>query len=229
MLAGKHVVFTLQGKAGTASQLRISIYDGVTRTYSDYNSQITGWTQDSEPLTVEATIGDSPSTIEFAIHYETAATTAYVDDARVISGVYRKVYIGDLGLQKNKPHQVLGKDGDNWYLLHDIEYVDDSMYLPGYILPGYELKVVGAGYLDFLVSGVSSTLWTAEIDIDDPQLKILVANAIINLYTIMSLPNFDTGDRKTFQETINYFKAELKDRVKKYGMRLPAATMNFTV
>jgi hypothetical protein len=231
-LAGKSVTFTCQIKSSVVSKVRISIYDGTTYTYSSYNDQILGWTDDGEPLEVTATIQDHPSAVTFTIH-ATAIATTYVDDARVICGDYRKVYIGDLGLANNIPHQVLIEpsnyyQGDDWILLHDIEYNGGYMYLPPYVSPDLRLKIVGMGYLDFLASGVASTAWTATIDIDSPQTEILYAQAILYLYTMMALPNFSTGDRTAFQEMMGFWKGELAERVQRFSIPMPAATMDFS-
>jgi hypothetical protein len=233
-LAGKEVTFTVQARCGTASALRISIADGTDTTYSDYLDQITGWTEDHEPLEVTATIADHPTSITFTIHYELTATTAYVDDARVISSYNPPIYIGELGLSKNTPRQVFVEpldyySGEPWVRIHNwtVDETNGLLFLPDNVQKDYRLRIIGTGYLDFLASGVASTLWTATIAIDQPQLDILIAQAIIYIYRTFSIPNFYTGDRKAYMEMMGFWDQELKKRIARAGMRLPALTTNW--
>ncbi|KKK50594.1 hypothetical protein LCGC14_3123460, partial [marine sediment metagenome] len=64
--------------------------------------------------------------------------------------------------------------------------------------------------LDFLASGVSSTAWTATININSPQTDILVAQAALYLYTWMSIPNFDSGTTERFQQMMGFWQGELQ-------------------
>ena len=224
-LAGKTVTFTLQGWCDTASCLRIAIYDGTTYTYSDYHDGDSAWTEDDDPLEVEATIKDNPTVIAFIIYHASASGISYVDDARVISDVCPRMYIGNLGLAQNQPVQLFIERSnysnvEPWHLIHNavIDYENGYMYLPSSVSPDYRLRIKGKGYLDFLASGVSSTAWTATVNVDQPQLDILIAEAILYLYTEMAMPNFTQGTRKDYQEMIGYWKQEAQIRRNKFGM-----------
>jgi len=236
-LAGESVTFTVQCKTNVANSIRISIYDGTTYTYSSYNDQITGWTGDSEPLTVTATIQDHPSAVTFTIHHDVVAT-AYVDDARVISDCVEspRLYIGNLGLAENRPVQVFVEPsdyyyGEPWDLIHsvDIDYEGGYLLLPSNVIADRRLRIRGIGYLDFLASGVSSTAWTATINIDKPQLDILIAQAALYLYTEMAMPNFTSGIRKDYIEMMGYWKAELRDRKNLFGMEMLSIPVSWGV
>jgi len=235
-LAGKAVTFTVRGKTDTASSLRIGIYDGTTTTYSSYVSNLNGWTAEISPITVTATIGANPSAVTFFIYHDSAAATDYVDDARVIGPDNPRIYIGDLSLPRNLPRQVFIEpenyyQGEHWGLIHGIKFdtVNGYMTLPReYGTADLRLRILGAGYLDFLASGVSSTAWAATIAIDSPQTDILVAQAILYLYTQMALPNFSTNDRKSYQEMIGFWKGQLDNRIALFGMMPPPATINWS-
>ena len=234
-LAGKSVTFSAQGHCDTASCLRIAIYDGTTYTYSNYHTGNSAWTTDADPLEVTATIRDNPTAIQFIVYHDVAAGVSYVDDARVISGYCEKLYIGGLQLVKNTPHQVFMSTQyyptsyTSWQLIRDIEYDTTTgfMYLPPSVPPNRQLRVLGIGALNFVLSGAVSTAWTATISINQPQLEILIAEAVLGLYTQLSLPNFETGTRKQFQEAMGYWVQEIASRKNKFGMTAPPATVNW--
>jgi len=226
-LAGKNVTFTVQGWCDTASCLRLQIYDGTTTTSSSYHAGNSAWTKDNEPLKVQATIADNPTEVTFRIVLADAGGTAYVDDARVISETYTETYIGDLGLANNEPREVsvaydyyFGKyrrlrgwrvDSDNF--LVDIPCYSDQM-----------LRITGIGYLDFLVSGAASELWTATINIDKPQLDILVAEAAKYLYGQKVMPNEESGESDQYSRGYSFWDRELAKRKGMFGMKVPEAT-----
>jgi hypothetical protein len=230
-LAGRSVTFTCQAKCNTDNCLRISINDGVTTTYSDYLDQSTGWTKSNEPLKVTATICDHPASVTFTIHHEKAAGTSYVDDARVISGDFDRIYIGNMGLSQNEPFSVSVETSDYtmsepWVLLHKWD-VDYAGYL--YIGDGYtnkSVRVEGIGYLGFVTSGTTtaSTAWAAVIDVDQPQLDILIAKAAIYLCQQKIMPADTTGQVTRWQMAKAYWEQEYQRRVQKFGMAMPRAT-----
>ncbi len=225
-LAGKAVTFTVQGHCNTASCLRIGIYDGTTTTYSSYHAGDSAWTENNDPLTVTATISDNPTAVQFFVYHVVAAGTSYVDDARVIAGTNDKIYIGDLNLVNHTPHAVYIEPSyystqEPWIKTHNWK-VDNAGYLYLPELNNYRLRIVGISYIDFLASGVSSTAWTAAIDLDAPQLDILVADAIMYLYTQMVTPNYTSGDRDKFIQMLSYWEKELSNRKARFGMSLPA-------
>ncbi len=234
-LAGKNVTFTVQAKSSAANGIRLSIYDGVTRTYSDYNDQITGWTLSSEPLEVTATIADEPSEITFEIN-QSASTTNYVDDARVIDNENPRIYIGELGMGKNTPGQVFYEpadyyQGEPWVRVSEwgIDPENGYLHLPDGTPKDRRLRIIGTNTLDFLASGVSSTAWTATVAVDQPQLDILVQQAIIELYKILSKPNLSTGERKNYREAQADAEVELQRTIRKVGMTLPPMSIHYTV
>jgi hypothetical protein len=108
---------------------------------------------------------------------------------------------------------------ENWTKVTDYK-VDPNgyLYIPTTYPSNRRLRILGKGYLDFLASGVTSTAWTATIALDEPQIKILVAEAALYLYTQMSLPNFETGTRKEFQDSRSFWASESATRKAKYGM-----------
>jgi len=232
-LAGKSVTFSIQAHCDTASCLRIAIYDGTDTSYSSYHDGNSAWQEESARLEVTAMIANEPTAIEFQILHESASGTSYVDDARVIGPPNPRIYIGNIGFAQNQPTQVLIERGnyDNtepWTLIHGIEYDHEGgyMYLPNWVSAGYRLRMKGIGYLDFLASGASSTAWTATINVDSPQLDILVAQAALYLYTEMSMPNFERGDREEYQKMISFWQEKLRKAISQFGMVAPNIPVN---
>jgi len=223
-LAGKSVTFTVQGHCDTASCLRIAIlYDGSTLTYSDYHDGDSAWTEDGQPLSVSIQIDENPTDIEFRIYHDVGAGTSYVDDARVMGPDGARLYIGDLGLAQNMPHRVSVEQGDYnnrapFLTLDTVEYDPENGYIRTPNVSDLRLRIEGYGYLDFLASGVSSTAWTATININSPQTDILVAQAALYLYTWMSMPNFDSGTTERFQQGMGFWQGELQRRKNLFRM-----------
>jgi len=226
-LRGKNVTFTIQAWCDTASCLRISINDGATQTYSSYHAGDDAWTQDNprnDSMYVTQYIDSNATNVTFTIHHEIAAATSYVDDARAISDYRSRLYIGNLGLAQNQPTQVQMErcyysQREPWVAIHG--YVVDKdgyLYIPTNYPSDYRIRIKGKGYLDFLLSGSSSTDWAATIAIDDPQLKILTAEAALYLYTQMAMPNYETGARREFQQMMQFWKQESVERRAKFGM-----------
>ena len=232
-LAGKSVVFTVQGHSSAASSLYLTIYDGTTTTNSSYHLGTSDWTSDDKPLEVSATIADTPTEITFTINY--ASGTAYIDDARVISSSSQpRLYIADLGLAQEYPTEVFVEtsnysDKEPWKLVHNavIDTENGYLYLPPTVTNDRRLRIKGMGYLDFLASGVSSTAWTATINIEKPQTDILVAQAALYLYTEMAMPNFSQGDRKDYMEMMGFWEQELRKRIGKHGMPIPSSVVKW--
>lgn len=233
-LRGRAARFSLQAWCNTASSLRISINDGTTETYSGYHSGNSAWTETGAPLEVSQAISPTATKVSFTIYFTTGAT-AYVDDARVIGGNRSRLYIGHLGLAQNRPHQVWMEttsysQNEGWMRLRDYKIDQNGyLYLPTIYPNDYRLRIRGIGYLDFLASGVSSTAWTATININQPQLDILIVRAALYLYQEMSMPNFSQGTREKYQEMMGYWKQELAERQNKFGMIPPAATAQWGV
>ncbi len=236
-LAGKTVTFTVQGYCATASTLKIAIYDGTTTTSSSYRTAEAAWTEHGDPLSVQATIQDNPTAIEFRIYLSTA-NTAYIDDARVIasSSDSPRLYIGGLGLAQNKPHQVLIEPSnysmqEPWSLIHNIRYdqTNGYMQLPSGVSPDYRLRILGNRYLYFHdTSGVIGTDWDDDsIDLDDPQIEILIAQAMIYLCQQRIVPNYTSGESKEWAQSMAYWQAELRERINRFGMTSQPATVSW--
>jgi len=238
LLQGKQVTFSAQGWCDTASCLRLAIYDGTTRTYSSYRTGDSTWTEHNprnDSFYVSAQIGYNPTEITFEIYHDVAAGVSYIDDARVISQPRGRLYVGHLGLAKNRPHSICIEHyycstEEPWIKIFDYFLDKDGyLYIPTNYPSDRRLRIRGIGYLDFLASGVSSTAWTSTINLDEPQLKILVAEAALYLYTQMSLPNFESGTREQYQAMIGFWKQEAAERRAKYGMGSPPATIHYGI
>lgn len=239
-LAGRNIVFSAQGWCDTASCLRLSVNDGITQTYSNYHAGDSAWTREINPrydnFYVQQFIDYNPTEITFTIHHEKAAATSYVDDARGISDYRGKLYVGHLGLARNRPHAVYIEpryysQQEDWIKIFDTK-VDQNgfLYIPTTYPSDYRLRLRGIGYLDFVdSSGVSGTDWTDTIDVNSPQLDILIAEAALYLYGTMAIPNFDTGATKEFKEAFAFWQVRLKEAQDKYSMIAPPATINWGV
>jgi len=237
-LRGKTVVFSAQGWCDTASCLRISVNDGATQTYSSYHAGDSAWTKENprnDNFYVEQAIAKNATEVTFTVHHEKAAGTSYVDDARAISGRHSPIYIGYLWLAQNKPSQVFiestnyGQE-EPWVRVRDYK-VDTNGYL--YIPTDYpvdrRVRIRGTGYLEFLSSGDASEDWSATVTLDEPQLQVLTAQAAAWLYGRVSMPNYETGARESFQEARSYWEREVMRRAGKYGMSTPSATVHYGV
>ncbi len=227
-LKGKSITFSAQVWSNTASDTRLAIYDGTTTTYSSYHAGDSAFAE----LSVTATIAASPSQVSFRVYITNNTTTAYVDDLRAIGPTRDKIDISDLGLALNYPHQVFQADDtaineEPWGRLRNYEIGSDGYVYLSEGSQDYRLRIIGIGYLDFLVSGVSSTAWAATIAIDSPQTEILVAEAAMYLCRQMILPNFSSGESKRWEKALDYWDAELALRRGKYGMKTPGATVQW--
>ena len=233
-LSGKTIRFSASAWCDTASCLRLAIYDGTTTTYSSYHTGNSEWKdyQDNEELYVEVTIPEGVDTLQFRIYHAVGAGVSYVDDLRVTGPTRDKLYIGDSGLAQNKPHQVLyASDSliyqEPWLPLRNCTVGSDGyLYAPA-SATDYRLRIIGIGYLDFLVSGAASEAWAATIALDKPQLDILVAQAIVYLYMQMALPNYTSGDNTRYINALSFWQLELENRKRKYAMIPPSATIHW--
>jgi len=227
LLRGKNVTFTSQGWCNVGSCLRLSINDGSTQSYSEYHDGGTTWTEDNprnDNFYVTQNIDSNATQVTFAIHHDVAAGTSYVDDARVISGRRGKTYLAYVGFAQNIPPSVYIEPNqysteEDWIPIHDYE-IDNLgyLYIPTSIPADYRLRMRGAGYLDFIASGTSSTAWSSTIALNSPQTEVLIAEAAVYLYTWMSLPNYESGTRKDYQGMLEYWQAESQRRRSKFGM-----------
>ena len=234
-LRGKSATFTAQGWCDTVDSLRMSINDGTTQTYSDYHDGDSAWTEDNprnDNFYVTQYIDPNATQVTLTFHYTTGAT-AYIDDARVLSEPRGKLYIGHIGFPQNTPHRIeiepnYYSNEEPWTMVTDYK-VDDGgyLYIPTKYISDRRLRMRGAKILDYLASGVSSTAWTATIDINQPQLEILIAEAALYLYTYMAMPNFESGQRENFQQMIGFWQRERADRIRKYGMKTAPIPVNW--
>ena len=237
-LAGQTVTFSIQGWCDTASCLRVSINDGVNQTYSNYHAGDSAWTQDdprNDNMYVQQFIDWNPTEITFTIHHEVAAATSYVDDARAIGPYQPRLFIETLGLSQEKPIQVeiepLNYSTDEpWSIVFNSRLDTELgyLYLPSSVQRDRRLRIKGIGYLDFVdSSGDSGTDWADTININSPQTDILIAQAIVYLYTQMSLPNFSRSTRQDFQEVIGFWERKLRTQIGKHGMEVQSIPVRF--
>ena len=130
------------------------------------------WTDD--PIKLPQQFHLTPKDISFRVYLDDVGGTADIDDARVISNGYPRIYIDNLNLA-DVPHSVSFETGDyvnNWIQIKGIEYNDGYMVLPSYVPVDRRLKdrrnrVFGLSY----PSGTSSTSWDATVDIESPRLR----------------------------------------------------------
>jgi hypothetical protein len=109
--------------------------------------------------------------------------------------------------------------------IYNFEIDTDTIYLKD-DYAGKKLRIEGTGYLDFLASGVASTAWTATIALDEPQIKILSAEAAIYLYNQMA-GNYTSGGRQYALERLQFWMSEANKRRLQYGMYLPKVRTNW--
>ena len=228
---------SLDGKrwCDTASALRLAIYDGTDTEYSGYHDGDSAWNwkDGSTTLQVTYTFPQEPTNIEFRVYLDVDAATAYVEDARTIGPFYDKVYVGDLGLSQNYPINLFEqKDGyemiEPWPRVRGHIFVDEDGYMHiGSATKNYRLRIEGIAYLDFLASGVSSTAWTSTVNINNPQTKILTAQAAVYLYERFILPNMTTGSAEQYFHALSIMKNKLADRIARFDMLQQAAYADF--
>ena len=156
--------------------------------------------------------------------------TLDIDDA----DLYKEIDISTLGLAQNHPHQVWQSsdktdDSIAWQRLRNYTVDNDGNLWLTEGSCGYDLRIIGIGYLDFLVSGVASTTWASTIAIDAPQLEILVAQAALYLCNQKIVPTDTSATSQAWAQAKNYWDAELNVRKAKFGMRAPAATVSWGV
>ncbi len=237
-LAGQSVTFSIQAWCDTASCLRISINDGTTQTYSSYHAGDSAWTQDdprNDSMYVQQFIDWNPTEITFTIHHENASATSYVDDARVIGPYQPRLFIETLGLAQEQPIQVEIEPtnystDEPWAIIFNSRLDTELgyIYLPSSVQRDRRLRIKGIGYLDFLDSdGASATAWDSTININSPQIDILIAQAILYLYTQMSLPNFSRNTRQDFQEMIGFWESKLRTAIGKFGMEVQSIPVRY--
>ncbi|GAH18020.1 unnamed protein product, partial [marine sediment metagenome] len=161
--------------------------------------------------------------------------TVYVDDARVTGPTRDKIYIGDLGLALNRPHQVWQSavssiHSEPWQLLRNYTIGSDGyLYLPEGS-ESYRLRIIGIGYLDFYdTAGAVGTDWEDTIAIDSPQTEILVAEAAIYLCNQKIVPADESGESDKWERALAYWKRELAERRARFGMNAPSATIHWGV
>ena len=148
--------------------------------------------------------------------------------------LYKEIDISSLGLANNQPLQIWqssdkSDDGIPWYPIRNYTIDKDGKLWLHEGICGYDLRIVGIGYLDFLAASVASTSWSATIAIDSPQLNILVAQAAIYLCDQMIMPNFTSGTNKSWIQARQYWEVQLKKRNAKFGMPVPPILVNWGV
>lgn len=228
-LAGKTITFSMDVWGNVANDARISLYDGTTTTYSDYHAGNSA----KATLSLSATIAATPSTVRVAIH-RGASSVVYWDNAKLTGVTRSKIYVGDLGLALNYPHNIEQQDEtcineEPWTPIRNYEIGSDGYLYLHEGEDGFWLRINGIGYLDFLVSGVASELWTATIDIEDPQTRILTAQAATWLFKQLISPNYTSGEREKFVPIYQMWQAELNDRIGKFAMKTPMLRVSWGI
>ena len=237
-LRGQTSTFSMQAKCDTAACLRLSINDGINQTFSNYHVGDSAWTQ-REPridnMYAQQFIDWNPTEITFTIHHEVAAATSYVDDARAIGPYQPRLFIDQLGLAQEKPIQIeieprYYSTDEPWAIVFNSR-IDPELgyvYLPSSVQRDRRLRIKGIGYLDFVdSSGDSSTAWNSTININSPQTDILIAQAALYLYTIMSMPNFSRNTKQDFQEMIGFWERKLRTAIGKFGQEVQSIPVRF--
>jgi len=240
-LAGKTVKFKCKAWCNTADALRLGIcYDGTNISYGDHHPGTSNWAdednynQPDDFLWVEKQIDYDPTAVSVRVYLDDADATAYVNDLRLEGPDYDKVYIGSLNLAQERPHRVFQAHNQDvfkepWILLHGCKVgSDDYLYLPPSAIKDYQLRILGINYLDFYdTDGDVGTDWDDTIAIDEPQTEILVAQAAIYLCMQKIMPTEDSATARQWQEALAFWTNELRERKKKFGMKLSAATVNW--
>jgi hypothetical protein len=180
-------------RAGSASQVRLAIYDGTTLTYGDYNTTTGAY----ELLSVTAKIKDNPSDVAFRIYYDVNATTAYIDDGIAVGAYDKYDYdISNLGLINDTPDQVftLSSASDEYPRPSGLAtpFANWKMAPNGFIRftgglnNGTRLRIIGRKYLsvnDATTATVAAgAVFTDLTDVDIPtytghELEVLRINA----------------------------------------------------
>lgn len=159
------------------------------------------------------------------------------DESKAIDDddLYKEIDISTLGLAQNRPHQIWQSsdktdDSLRWYPIRNYTIDKDGNLWLYEGICGYDLRIVGIGYLDFYdTEGDVGTDWEDTIAIDSPQTEILIAEAAIYLCNQMIIPNFTSGESEGWIAALRYWQAELKDRRGKFGMVAPSATTSWRV
>ncbi len=231
-LRGKHVRFVGRGWSDTASSLRLAVYDGTDLTYSDYHPGDSAWDDETSTWYVEADISETATEVAFRVYHGVAAATEYIDDLYVTSSEpCPHLYIGHLSLALDRPIKV-SYFPQNKRLTPPIIYRNFGVYTDyldlGNFLNGERLRVEGIGYLDFNASGVVSDSWTATIAVDEPQLRILTAEAARYLYSQMA-GAYTTGGNRYALERLDYWTRELERRKIQFPMDEDGIHVKWTV
>jgi hypothetical protein len=221
-LRGTTVTFKAKGWCDTADSLRLAVSDGTTITYSSYHAGDSTWNTFSD-FYVQVYIDKDATDVSFRVYLDESAATGYIDDLRVTSSrATERVYIGDLALAQGRPSAVqyaldyFPESDEQRYLRN--WYIDGDYLVLPYCRQDTPLRILGRDYLSFLKAGVETEAYDATVAIDDPQTRIVSAQAALWLYNRTGLPNYSTGQRKDYQEAANYWSNEFQHRVNKFKM-----------
>ncbi len=133
--------------------------------------------------------------------------------------------ISTLGLAQNQPTWIEYCESPSatypiWITIRDWTVTPAGiLYLPEN-MPACTLRISGIGYLDFLKSSAVSTAWDSTIALDEPQIKILSAEAAIYLYNQMA-GSWTAGGKRDATERLAYWMTERQKRVNQFGMPQP--------
>jgi hypothetical protein len=131
-----------------------------------------------------------------------------------------KVYIKDLGLAPYQMPKVSYYDDDD-KLYHTVDIyncsIDDTYLYLRADYREYTLIIEGRAYLDFTVNGASSTVWTSTINLADPQLRILLAEAAVYLYSQL-VGSYTSGGSTYANDRLKYWAAQRAEWITQFAM-----------
>lgn len=238
MLGQTTPTFYARVRAGTASQVRLAIYDGTTTTYGDYNTTTGAW----ELLKVSATIADNPSAFSVRIYYANTATTAYVDDAHCINAVDIFDYdISNLYLVNDVPENIYvipGNEADSTYPRPRAQAVlcREWETMPnGYIrftkalTHGTRLRIVGRKYLSVRdATNAAVAAGASFLDLDDVDDTTYTGKATYNVVVNATETGLELAASAASQHTLGSAVAHAADTLANINALVSDATIAST-
>ena len=228
-LAGKTVNMYAKVFTSGTSEVRLSLYDGTTTTYSDYHPGDSTY----RTLNVEATIATNPSSVKATVLYDTSNSDAYVTDIHLVATDKYSYDISYLGINKHTPsciYYLIGVDvdednptsnpvkvlipGEDWYIGPNGMIHFNEAYSNG-----IRMEIVGMAPLTTPVSTYGGgTAVSTEIDDINREGQIIIAEAAAKLHfdKMNSAPN---KDRTGYEASYQYWKQQAREMRSKYGMK----------
>uniref|UniRef100_A0A6M3K6E9 Uncharacterized protein n=1 Tax=viral metagenome TaxID=1070528 RepID=A0A6M3K6E9_9ZZZZ len=133
-----------------------------------------------------------------------------------------RISIINMGFAQHKPHEISiatnsAKNYGIWTPLRrwSVDVANGTLYHQR-VAANLNVRIRGIGYL-----GWSAETWAGTINIDEPQLQILVAEAALYLCNQKSLPTETSGVSKQWMEAKANWEKELRSRKAQFGMEGP--------